>query len=42
MVLIPFIELFDEDHNQIHEGPFDIKIKITDEMKKYNTFKFHI
>ena len=27
------------DTTSLHEGPFKIKIKITDEMKKYNTFK---
>lgn len=29
----------DEDDRDIHEGPFTIKIKLTSEMKKYNTFK---
>lgn len=32
------IEVLNEDNYQIHEGPFNIKIKMTDEMKKYNTF----
>ena len=33
------IEVIDENDNLIHEGPFNIKIKITDDMKKYNSFK---
>ena len=33
------IEIFDENDHSISEGPFEIKIKLTDEMKKYNTFK---
>lgn len=33
------IEVLDENGEAIHEGPFNIKIKMTDEMKKYNTFK---
>ena len=33
------IEVTDEDDNQVHNGPFQIRIKMTDEMKKYNTFK---
>lgn len=33
------IEVFNEDDYQVHEGPFNIKIKMTDDMKKYNTFK---
>lgn len=33
------IEVIDENENSIHEGPFTIKLKLTDEMKKYNTFK---
>lgn len=33
------IEVNDEDEHGIHEGPFTLKIKMTDEMKKYNTFK---
>ena len=33
------IEVKDNDDHLIHDGPFEIKIKITDEMKKYNTFK---
>jgi len=32
------ITVEDENGNEIHNGPFQIKIKITDEMKKYNTF----
>ncbi len=27
------------DTTELHEGPFQIKIKITDEMKEYNSFK---
>ncbi len=27
------------DTTSLHEGPFKVKIKITDDMKKYNTFK---
>lgn len=39
--LVAFLEirLTDENDNEIHEGPFDIKIKMTDAMKKYNAFK---
>ena len=33
------IEVYDEDGNQITDGPFTFKIKMTDEMKKYNSFK---
>jgi len=33
------IEVTDEMDNAVHDGPFDIKIKLTEEMKKYNTFK---
>ena len=33
------IEVRNDDGYSIHEGPFNIKIKMTDEMKKYNTFK---
>ena len=33
------IEVRNDDGYLIHEGPFNIKIKMTDEMKKYNTFK---
>ncbi len=33
------IEVQNDDGYLIHEGPFKIKIKMTDEMKKYNTFK---
>ncbi|MBE6157181.1 MAG: hypothetical protein E7160_00070 [Firmicutes bacterium] len=33
------IDVFDENDHYIHEGPFKIKIKMTDKMKKYNTFK---
>lgn len=34
------IEIKDkEDGTVIHDGPFEIKIKITDAMKKYNVFK---
>ena len=33
------IQILDETDEEIHEGPFNIKIKMTDEMKKYNTFK---
>lgn len=33
------IEVKNENGNLIHEGPFNIKIKMTEEMKKYNTFK---
>ena len=33
------IEVVDENGHHITEGPFKIKIKITEEMKKYNTFK---
>jgi LPXTG-motif cell wall-anchored protein len=27
-----------EDGHELHDGPFKVKIKITDEMKKYNEF----
>ena len=33
------IEVTDENNHNISDGPFNIKIKMTDEMKKYNTFK---
>ena len=33
------IQVRNDDGYLIHEGPFNIKIKMTDEMKKYNTFK---
>ena len=33
------IEVSDENDHLIHDGPFTIKIKLTDELKKYNTFK---
>jgi len=33
------INVLDENDTLIHEGPFNIKIKMTDEMKKYNSFK---
>ena len=33
------IEVYNDDNFPIHEGKFDIKIKMTDEMKNYNTFK---
>ena len=33
------IKVTDENDNEIHEGPFTIKIKMTDKMKKYNAFK---
>ena len=33
------IMLFDENGDEVHDGPFNIKIKMTDAMKKYNTFK---
>ena len=33
------IKLVDENGTEIHEGPFNIKIKMTDAMKKYNSFK---
>ena len=35
------IEVINDDGYQVHESPskFNIKIKMTDEMKKYNTFK---
>lgn len=33
------IEVKDEDDRTLEEGPFTIKIKLTDKMKKYNTFK---
>ena len=33
------IEVTDENSNLVHNGPFKIKIKMTDDMKKYNTFK---
>jgi len=39
------IELIDtdrvspEDDGLVHDGPFEIRIKLTDDMKKYNTFK---
>ena len=32
------IEVLDESGHAITEGPFEIKIKITDKIKKYNTF----
>ena len=40
--LLAFLQIEVEDENGflIHEGPFNIKIKMTDEMKKYNSFKF--
>lgn len=28
----------DDNNLRLHEGPFDIKIKLTEEMKKYNSF----
>ena len=39
--LIAFLQIEVEDENGflIHEGPFNIKIKLTDEMKKFNSFK---
>lgn len=33
------ISVFDEDENNKGNGPFKIKIKMTEEMKKYNSFK---
>lgn len=33
------ILLTDENDREIHDGPFTIKIKMTEAMKKYNTFK---
>lgn len=33
------IEIFDENDFSIKEGPFNIKIKMTEEMKKFNSFK---
>ena len=33
------ITVTDENDNEVHNGPLQIKIKMTDEMKKYNTFK---
>ena len=33
------IKVTDENDNEIHEGPFTIKIKMTDKMKKYESFK---
>lgn len=38
------IEVFEDntvtnDITSLHEGPFNVKIKLTDEMKKYDTFK---
>lgn len=33
------IVLQDENGDEVHDGPFKIKIKMTDAMKKYNTFK---
>jgi len=29
----------DENAEEVHSGPFSVKIKLTEEMKKYNTFK---
>ena len=29
----------EEDGSELHKGPFKIKIKMTEEMKKYNTFR---
>ena len=33
------IRVYDENDSEIKEGPFKIRIKITEEMKKYNSFK---
>ena len=33
------IEVLNEEGDLIHEGPLQIHIKMTDEMKQYNTFK---
>lgn len=33
------IDVTDEEGHAISEGPFEIKIKMTDDMKKYNSFK---
>lgn len=33
------IAVVDENDNEIHQGPFNIRIKMTDEMKKYDTIK---
>ena len=33
------IEVFDEENEPVHNGKYNIKIKMTTDMKKYNTFK---
>lgn len=33
------IEVLDEHNTSLEDGPFTIRLKLTDEMKKYNTFK---
>ena len=33
------IEVIDENNQVIHEGPFEVRIKLSDDMKKFNTFK---
>ena len=33
------IEVYNDDDFQVHEGPFNIRIKMTSDMKKFDTFK---
>ena len=41
--LIDVYQIFvinEDDDSEIHRGPFELRIKMTDEMKKYDSFKF--